>query len=536
VDAPEAEKPAADEARGLPETVQLGGQNCFVATLPFEKNQAAERALRPLWPHQERTLAELRTRMLAGCSRIVIQLPTGAGKTRLAAEIIKGALAKGKRVAFLVPRISLIDQTLVAFAAEGIDCVGILQADHPGFDPDQPVQIISAQTLARRKRPEVDLIITDEVHLLSKAALQWLKELGSAKAIGLSATPWARGLGKHYDGLIIGATINELIDAGHLSRFRAYAPSEPDLAGVRTLAGDFNEGELAERVNTTKLVGDILAEWLKRGEDRPTLCFGVNRAHAQHIQQRFEEAGVNCAYVDAFVDRSERKRVFEAFRRGEVKVISSVATIEVGVDLPTCSCIIDARPTKSRMAFVQRIGRGLRVSPGKTDCIILDHAGNHVRLGMVNEIAQSHLDDGGHAKDRKREAKERAEPLPKLCDECKAVVPPKAKECPGCDAPVLRRTSVEHEDGELIELSAHRSGKVEPSIAEKAIFHAQLRGFAADRGYRDGWVSHKFKEKFGVWPNDPRIRSGPALSPSLATRNWILSRNIAFTKGRRAHG
>jgi superfamily II DNA or RNA helicase len=189
------------------------------------------------------------------------------------------------------------------------------------------------------------------------------------------------------------------------------------------------------------------------------------------------------------------------------------------------------------MAFVQRIGRGLRTAPGKADCIILDHAGNHLRLGLVTDIHQDFLDDGSHAKsDSSRENKERAEPLPKRCDECKAVIPPKAQDCPGCGAPVLRRIAVEHEDGELIELGARRSGKPAPTFTEKAIFHAELKGYAQQRGYVDGWVSHKYREKFGVWPNDPRFKTAPALSPSLQTRNWLVSRQIAWAKGRGAHG
>ena len=218
-------------------------------------------------------------------------------------------------------------------------------------------------------------------------------------------------------------------------------------------------------------------------------------------------------------------------------MISSVATIETGVDLPTASCLIDARPTKSRMAFVQRIGRGLRTAPGKVDCIILDHAGNHLRLGMVTDIHQDHLDTGSHTKsDRKQEDKEQAETLPKLCDECRAVIPPKAEVCPECGAPVIRRMAVEHQDGELIELGARRSGRASPTFAEKAIFHAELKGYAERRGYADGWVSHKYRQRFGVWPNDPRIKSGPPISPSLQTRNWIISRQIAWAKGRVAHG
>jgi DNA repair protein RadD len=495
---------------------------------------------RRLWPHQERAIAELRAHMLSGTRRVMIMLPTGGGKTRLAAEIIKSALGKGKRISFVVPRLSLVDQTISAFAADGIHCVGVMQGHHPETDAEQPVQVISAATLARRQRPQADLVIIDEAHLLHKATLQWLTapDQKHVKFVGLSATPWTCGLNRFWDSLIIGATISELIDAGHLSPFRAFAPSEPDLAGIRNVAGDFHEGELAERCDTAKLVGDVVSEWLKRGEERPTLAYGVNRKQAQHIQQRFLEIGVACEYVDAFVDRHERERIFDAYRRGEIKIISSVATIEVGVDLPMTACIIDARPTKSRMAFVQRFGRGLRAAPNKVDCIYIDHGGNCLRLGLPTDIHQNHLDDGTKAKNsKKREAKERGEPLPKLCDECAAVIPPKAKECPGCGAPVLTRMGVKHEPGELNELGALRSGKAEPTIAEKAIFHAELRGLAAARGYADGWISHKFKERFGTWPNDPRIRSGPSLSPSLQTRNWIISRQIAFSKARgRAHG
>ena len=215
--------------------------------------------------------------------------------------------------------------------------------------------------------------------------------------------------------------------------------------------------------------------------------------------------------------------------------LASVEYPRTGIDLPMTSCILDARPTKSPMTFVQRIGRGLRAAPGKVDCIILDHAGNHLRLGMVTDIGRDYLDEGGKGdNDKKREAKEHAEPLPKLCDECKAVIPPKAKECPNCSAPVLTHNGVTHEPGQLIELGAIRSGKAEATIAEKAIFFAELKGFATTRGYAEGWIAHKFKEKFSTWPNDPRIRSGPAISPSLSTRNWLISRQIASAKRRRA--
>jgi DNA repair protein RadD len=156
--------------------------------------------------------------------------------------------------------------------------------------------------------------------LLQKSVLQWLTDPDQkhVKFVGLSATPWTRGLGTYYDSLIIAATTRELIEAGRLSPFRVFAPSEPDLAGVRTVGGDFHAGELAERCDTTKLVGDVVAEWLKRGENRQTLAYGVNCKHAQHIQQRFLEASITCAYVDAFTDGPDRERIFDTYRRGEI--------------------------------------------------------------------------------------------------------------------------------------------------------------------------------------------------------------------------
>ncbi len=187
------------------------------------------------------------------------------------------------------------------------------------------------------------------------------------------------------------------------------------------------------------------------------------------------------------------------------------------------------------MAFVQRIGRGLRDHPGKVDCIILDHAGNHGRLGMVTDIDQNWLDDGDKTKGTKHKQKERSTPLPKICGECQAVIPPKADVCPGCGMRVFRRT-VEHVAGELVELNSRRSGKVEPTVRDKALFYAELKGYAEVKRYSDGWASHKYREKFGVWPNLPQIKSSSAISPSVATRNWILSRQIAFAKWRRAHG
>jgi DNA repair protein RadD len=368
---------------------------------------------------------------------------------------------------------------------------------------------------------------------MHKSVLKWMTDPEWARVpfIGLSATPWARALGKYYDDLIVAATTSDLIRDDYLSPFVAFAPSEPDLANVRTVAGDFHEGELAEAMDRAIVTGDIVETWLKRGEGRSTFCFCLNRRHAQHVAERFLEADVATDYMDGTTSREDREAIFTRFRSGETRIICNVGVLTTGIDLDV-RAIIDAKPTKSRILFVQTIGRGLRKAERKDHLLILDHAGNHLRLGMVVDIGQHHLDNGS---ERQKRARERgsSEPLPRLCDDCRAVVPRGSKVCPCCGAAIRAKTEVESADGELVELSARRSGVKALGIGDKVAFYGELLWIAGDRGYASGWASHKFKERFGVWPNDPRIRCAPPTPPSLKTKNWLVSRQIAFAKAKR---
>jgi DNA repair protein RadD len=494
-------------------------------------------SLRPLRHHQERALVSLRASFACGHRRPMLQAPTGFGKTLTAAHIIQRALDKGKRIAFVVPALSLIDQTVAAFEAEGIHCIGVVQGVHERTDRDQPVQVCSVQTLARRKRPEVDLVIVDEAHQQHREIFGWMKDCPGTPFIGLSATPWSRGLSKHYDALIIAATTADLIREGFLSRFKTFAPSEPDLAGVKTVAGDFHEGELANAMDRSVVTGDIVDTWIKRGEGRSTFCFCVNRRHAQHVAERFVEAGVAAEYMDGATSREDREATFNRFRSGETCVIANIGVLTTGIDLDV-RCIILARPTKSRILFTQTIGRGLRTAESKDHLLILDHAGNHLRLGLVTDIGQDGLDDGSERRATLNRERERSERLPKRCDECKAIVAPGAKACPSCGAPIRAKTEVESAEGDLVEFGSRRTGSAAPSIAERISFHGELLWIARERGHKPGWVGFKFKERFGSWPNDPRVRSATPRPPSLKTKNWIVSRQIAFAKarGRAAHG
>ena len=262
----------------------------------------------PLRPLQVKALDELRRSLSSGRKRPIIQASTGFGKTILAAHIVAGALSKGNRVCFVVPALSLIDQSFEKFTENGIDAgdIGIIQADHPWRRPHAPIQIASVQTLARRGFPEVEFVVIDEVHFRFQAIDKWLDECPEKIFIGLSATPWSRGLGDRFDDLLVPATLAELIEQKWLSPFRVFAPAHPDLSGIKTVAGDYAEGQLSERMSDAKLVGDVVSTWLEKAKGLPTLVFAVDRAHAAVIHDRFQDAGIVSAYVDANTPREDR--------------------------------------------------------------------------------------------------------------------------------------------------------------------------------------------------------------------------------------
>jgi DNA repair protein RadD len=193
-------------------------------------------------------------------------------------------------------------------------------------------------------------------------------------------------------------------------------------------------------------------------------------------------------------------------------------------------CIVLARPTKSEILFVQIIGRGLRTSEGKEDCLILDHSDTHLRLGFVTDIHHDVLDDGrprarSKACDRIR--------LPKECPHCTFLKPPRTPNCPACGFKAEAVDKVEVADGELVEITGRRKRGDTASEDEQAAFYAQLMGYARAHGYAGGWAAHKFRDKFGVWPND--YKDVPAVQPTPKVLSWIKSRQIAWAKSKQRH-
>jgi DNA repair protein RadD len=462
--------------------------------------------------HQTKAIAMLRQSLMAGKKRPLLQLATGAGKTLIAAAIIEGALAKGKRVVFTVPAISLIDQTVAAFWDEGIRDVGVIQGWHAGTNPLCPVQVASVQTLQRRQLPETDLVIVDEAHRLFTLYARWMlaPEYATLRFIGLSATPWTRGLGRYFDDLLIPTTTQELIDEGYLVPFKVYAPSHPDLTGVRTVAGDYHEGDLSGAMSKSELVADVVETWKKRGEGRSTLCFGVDRLHAKALQQKFLDAGISADYMDAYTPLAEREEIRKRFHSGETKVVCNVGVLTTGIDWDVRALIL-ARPTKSEMLFVQVVGRALRTAEGKDHALILDHSDNHLRLGFVTDIHH-------------------ATPLPKECPKCAFLKPPKTPLCPQCGFKPEPRSGIECEDGELIELR-HKPLAAMAGRDVKQRWWSMLLQYGIDKGYRQGWAANKYREKFGVWPRG--LWDAP-LPPDLEVTNFIRHGQIRYAKRREA--
>jgi DNA repair protein RadD len=479
-------------------------------------------------PHQNLAVRLMRESHRRGKRRIMLALATGAGKTFIAAMMIETARAKGVRVLFVVDAVSLIDQTIAAFYGEGLYDIGVIQADHPMTDWSKPILIASVATLRRRGMPPgVGLVIVDEAHCMDSwlTGIMQSGEWADVPFIGLSATPWAKGLGLVYDDLIVPVTMQELIDLKLLSPFRVFASAHPDLSSVKTERGDYHEGQLATVMSDAALIADIVQTWIRRGENRPTFAFCVNRAHAKKVQARFIEAGIPWGYIDGFTERTERLEIKRQLERGEIKGVSSVGCLTKGVDW-AIGCIILARPTKSEMLFVQIVGRGLRVNEGIPDCIVLDHSDTTLRLGFPTDIHHAELCKAEKG-ERQRQQQDTQTPLPKECPACAFLKPAKVHECPACGFKPEKQSDIEEADGELVEMTA---AKRRASMSEKQDWHAMLRSIQRTRSYSQGWVAQTYRKRFGVWPKG--IDEFASKPPSQEVQNFVRGHMIRFVKGR----
>lgn len=479
-----------------------------------------------LYPWQLEAVEALRQNIRAGVKCQILSAPTGSGKTTIASYLIDECERKGKRAVFVCDRIPLINQTSETFDRFGIDH-GVIQASHWRDRPWKRVQIASAQTLANRGWPEADLIVVDEAHTIHSSVTSRIARRDCV-VVGLTATPFSRGLGLHYQAVVNVRTLNQLTAEGYLVPFRVFSPSEPDMKGVSVSKdGEWSKREATQRA--LPIVGDLVSEYLRHAAGRHFIAFGVTIAHCEEIRRQFMAAGVNCGLYTADTPDAEREQLLRDFRPGgHVQGLVSVGALAKGFDAPWVDVVIMARPLRKSLAeHIQILGRGLRRdpdNPGK-ECLVLDHAGNMLRFwaDMMDffEHGATELDDGRRKESKKAEAKERE---PMKCPRCAHVHDPRPM-CPSCGHEYPKRSSVEHVPGTLSELTGHEAG----SRDDRQAFYSQLLGIAHQRGYQEGWAGHKYRERYGSWPNGLVKQPAP---PTAQTVAWVKSRIIAWSRAK----
>jgi superfamily II DNA or RNA helicase len=476
-----------------------------------------------LRPYQNRAIRDTYESMRQNRTTL-LQLPTGSGKSHIAASVIEHGLQNGKRIGFLTDRIVLSDQIFDRLYEAGLP-VSVLQGNHPMYRPDCPVQICSVQTLARRSRdqwPPVDLWFQDEAHIQYNGVYEIMDTWNNIPWIGLSATPFTTGLGLKWENLVVGATTSELMGLGYLSQYEAYGPSTPNLVNVRRSGGDYATADLEERMN--ELTGDIVSHWKSFAEGKKTLAFTPTVAYAQHLAEEFESNGINADYVCGKDSDERRSDVLKRYSRGEITVLTNCDVLTRGYDQPDIECGILARPTRSLSLHIQMLGRMLRTAPGKDKALILDHAGNIARLGFPDDDLPTTLntqEQGVSSTDTPNQE----EPQPWNCPECHHLVPPRTHQCPVCGHTARRPSRVEVKAGVLTRLE--KGG----SDASKQTVYSMLNCIAQDKGYKPGWTANKYRAIFGVWP---RKMKNTILTPTPELRSWITSQNIRYANRRNA--
>jgi DNA repair protein RadD len=467
-------------------------------------------------------------------------LPTGAGKTVVAAQIIERAVAAGKRVLVLTHRREILKQTSLKLSGGNFEH-GLIQAGL-NVDLEYPVQIASIQTLwARCMRtdkvplPAANLIIIDEAHHV--AARTWRKIVEAypnARRIGLTATPCrsdGRGLGNYFTKIIEGPQIPELIAGEWLVPTIYYVPVDPDLRGVQTRQGDYVVSQLADRMNRDDLVGDVVSTWHRFGERRKTLVFCVDVAHSVHVKNEFVNSGVRAEHIDGSTPKPDRDAALARLASGEIELITNCMVLTEGFDSPSVACVVLARPTKQLGLFRQMAGRGLRPAPGKNNLILIDHSGAVYRHGLLEDRVEWTLDVSKRAENPTHSCRSQAQTSRLIeCSQCGAVRTA-GEPCGHCGfMPQRRSEAIVFRDGELAPVN--RNSRIANSMIDphqRMRWHAELTYIAAERGYRPGWAAHKYKEKFGTWPATRAIKP---IRPSPEILSWVRSRNIAYAKGR----
>jgi len=488
-----------------------------------------------LYGYQEGILDLLRQGFAQGHRSQILVAPTGAGKTEMAISLLDATAKKGNRAAMLMDRIVLCDQTSLRLQKYGIDH-GVMQSGHWRYRPYEPIQICSAQTIEKRGSfPGLKVLIVDEAHQTRKQTVAFIKNNPDVRVIGLSATPFTKGLGQIYSNVVSSVTTQELVKLGRLAPLRVYIAKEIDMTGAKKVAGEWSQDEVTER--GLKITGDIVTEWVKKthevfGGPRKTVVFCAGVAHGADLAKKFADAGYNFVSLSYQDDDQFKQDAVAEFAKADSSINGLIATdiLTKGFDVSDVMIGVSARPfSKSLSSHIQQMGRVMRSHPGKDFALWLDHSGNYVRF---QEDWDDVYENGVHALDDGRE-KSKKEPTAEQkeaakCPKCSHVWPGGADTCPSCGYVRDRRNMITAVPGEMVELGG--SGKLKQ---EKRDWYGQLLFACQDRGYKPGWAAMKFKEKFGSYPNG--IYADP-IPPSPEVSKWLKAQHIRFMKSRQRAG
>lgn len=395
--------------------------------------------------YQQRLLEEVQGSLANPSARVMLQLPTGGGKTRIAGELLRWWLNEGNKAVWLTHRNELSYQTCRVLNGSGVSAVNSLKWDIGDAAPARKggVVILMTDTVSRRNRQhgvwanynERDLLVIDEAHH-SKAA-GWERAIGQwpGPVVGLTATPWRlskiQGFNQMFSELLLGPQINELQAGNHLAHARVLMPETEDiiLGGQPSTAGDYTEAgiESANRGRNIWTTGTVRF-WQEYAQNRQTIVYAVSIEHAENLTSVFREAGVSAAMLLGNTPSRERTARIKQFSEGALKVLVNVAVATEGFDLPDASCVVLTRPTMSLALYLQMVGRGLRPKSDHGDCLILDLAGNVERHGFPEDDREWSL------KARGIQGLDGSAPVVR-CPHCSVVSPASSHYCRECDEP-----------------------------------------------------------------------------------------------------
>jgi len=459
-----------------------------------------------LRPYQNQAIKNLSSNW-AEHKRQVLALTTGSGKTYTFVTMAKMALDRGKTVLILTHRTELFSQTHESFGIVGV-VPEVINADSPDPESFDGVFVVMVETLARREHLlrslQPDLIIIDEAHFGNFTKI--IESYPDAYVLGVTATPIGKHFYKYYTNIVQTIDTPDLIDSGFLVPYKAYQMKD-DFSGLKKGAnGDYSAKSQYEHFNKEKLYNGVVEEWKQRARNKKTIVFNCNIKHSNETAESFRAAGIKSYSVTSKTSPADRERYMDEFENGDCMVINNTSILTAGYDYPPIECVILNRATDSLALYLQMIGRGSRISPGKSGFICLDFGGNHNRHGLWSQPRKWELS----APKRKK----LGEAIVKECPKCEAMVYGSAKLCGYCgyEFPVVIKSLKDGVMEEYFEKDIPDKPLNECTAEEMALLvrlsrlpankaagimkrrgRIELSDFAQHMGYSQGWVYNRMK-------------------------------------------